>query len=553
MNPRKTGQLPRSKHAKRTRFEDFMARTVLWGAAGVTILALAAVIGYILFRGFYSDSVSESAYVPLPELELPVDSAGGASVAVVVNSSVRADALEIDDLVSIFQGRNFEWDEISAQDLRILPLAVSPEVSPVYELAAALLRGGRTKYGANVGILPSEESLLKEVGRTKGAVGFVESGRFREARGIKRVAVLRTVAAVNPSVMKLQNNRRLRSLGERELADIFRGRALTWDQVGGIRLPIVPVVLRPQTEGSEKDFASLLLGGKFALPPNAVEASDPEELALILAKTEGAVALVSRSLADEKSLETVNSDSRKRGPNLSLSFLLEEPKAAGKVGGISTIVLNTFFMILLTLLFSTPIGVAAAVYLVEYAKQGRLVTLLRLGTETLAGIPSVIFGLFGFIVFVSLFGFGIGLLSGTLTVTMMILPTITRTSEEALKAVPSGLREGSLALGATKLQTVFRVIVPAAVPGILTGVILALGRAVGETAALLFTMGFDYRLVKDLTSSARMLSVHLYQLVREGISFDRAFATATVLIFIVFIVNLSTTRLIGRMNRLAGK
>jgi len=553
MNPRKAGQPPRSRHAKRTRFVHLLARTVLWGAAGVTILALAAVIGYILFRGFYTDSVTEGDYVPLQELELSVDSAGGASVAVVVNTSVRADALEIDDLVSIYQGRNFEWDEISAQDLRIMPFAVSPEVSPVYDLAAALFRGGLSKYGANVGLLTSEEGLLEEVGRTKGAVGFVESGKFREVRGIKRVAVLRTVVAVNPSVVKLQNNRRLRSLGERELAEIFRGRVQTWDQVGGIQLPIVPVVLRPKTEGSEKDFASLFLGGKSPLPPNAVSASNPEELVRILVKTEGAVALVSRSLADEKSLETVNAESRTRGPNLSLSFLLEEPKAAGKVGGISTIILNTFYMILLTLLFSTPIGVAAAVYLVEYARQGRLVTLLRLGTETLAGIPSVIFGLFGFIVFVSLFGFGIGLLSGTLTVTLMILPTIIRTSEEALKAVPSGLREGSLALGATKLQTIFRVVVPAAVPGILTGVILALGRAVGETAALLFTMGFDYRLVKDLTSSARMLSVHLYQLVREGISFDRAFATATVLIFIVFIVNLSTTRLIGRMNKLAGK
>ena len=315
----------------------------------------------------------------------------------------------------------------------------------------------------------------------------------------------------------------------------------------------MPVYYRPRTEGSEKDFVAALFNETFPPPPNAKLASTPGELAALLATIPGAVALTSRSFAMENSLEIVNSELRQRGPNLSLSFLLEEPKAAGKVGGISSIILNTLIMIALTLLFSTPIGVAAAVYLVEYAKQGHLINVLRLGTETLAGIPSVIFGLFGFIVFVSHFGFGIGLLSGTLTITMMILPTIIRTSEEALKAVPRGLREGSLALGATKLQTIFRVVIPAASPGILTGVILAVGRAVGETAALLFTMGFDYRLVKDFTSSARMLSVHLYQLVREGISFDRAFATATILIIVVFLVNFSATRLIGRMNKMAGK
>ena len=190
----------------------------------------------------------------------------------------------------------------------------------------------------------------------------------------------------------------------------------------------------------------------------------------------------------------------------------------------------------------------AAIYLTEYTRQGRLVRILRFGTETLAGIPSIIFGLFGFIVFVTLLRFGIGLLSGTLTLTMMLLPTIIRTAEEAIRSAPIALREGSLALGATKWQTTVRVVVPTAVPGILTGVLLAIGRAVGETAALLFTMGTDYRLVEGLRSSARVLSVHLYYLLKEGISFDKAFATGTILVIIVLVVNLVTTRLIGRMN-----
>ena len=192
---------------------------------------------------------------------------------------------------------------------------------------------------------------------------------------------------------------------------------------------------------------------------------------------------------------------------------------------------------------------AAAVYLVEYAKQGPLVSLLRLGTETLAGIPSIIFGLFGMLFFVDILGFGFGLLSGSLTLTLMILPTVVRTSEEALKAVPASLREGSLALGATKLQTIARVVVPAAASGILTGLILGVGRAVGETAALLFTMGSDYKLAKGLFSSARSLSAHVYLLFAEGISFDRAFSTATVLILIVLAFNLAAKRLVGRTTR----
>jgi phosphate transport system permease protein len=222
------------------------------------------------------------------------------------------------------------------------------------------------------------------------------------------------------------------------------------------------------------------------------------------------------------------------------------------VGGISTIIINTVMMIALTLLFSTPIGVGAALYLNEYAKQGRLLRILRYSTETLAAIPSIIFGLFGYILFVNMLKMGIGLLSGTLTVTIMILPTIIRTSEEAFKTVPMSYREGSLALGATKWQTMTGVVVPAAAPGIITGVILGIGRAVGETAAILFTMGSSYGLAHSLSDSARVLSLHLYILAKEGISFERAFATGAILIFIVLIVNYTTTKLIGRMNRLKG-
>jgi phosphate transport system permease protein len=270
-----------------------------------------------------------------------------------------------------------------------------------------------------------------------------------------------------------------------------------------------------------------------------------------IASTPGAVGYLFAADAMAAELPSLTLEDRERGWNLTWRYLVEAPRLSGKVGGISTIIANTFFMLLLTVLIAAPVGVGAAVYLVEYARQGVLMSLLRLGTETLAGIPSIIFGLFGMLFFVDILGFGFGLLSGSLTLTLMILPTIVRTSEEALKAVPGGLREGSLALGATKLQTIVRVVVPAAAGGILTGLILGIGRAVGETAALLFTMGSDYKLAKGLFSSARSLSAHVYLLFAEGISFDRAFSTATVLVVVVLAFNLAAKRLVGRMGRFA--
>ncbi|WP_129723187.1 phosphate ABC transporter permease PstA [Xylanivirga thermophila] len=227
-----------------------------------------------------------------------------------------------------------------------------------------------------------------------------------------------------------------------------------------------------------------------------------------------------------------------------LGFLFKAPKNAGRSGGISTIMANTLFMVFLTLFFSVPIGIGAAIYLTEYAGVGRIVSIIKFSIDILAGIPSIIFGLFGFIFFTTYLRLGIGLLSGSLTLTIMILPTIIRTSMEAISAVPVSYREGSIALGATKWDTIKRVVVPSASSGILAGIILAVGRIIGETAALLFTTGTDYRLADSLSSSSRVLSIHLYLLAKEGISFDRAFATANVLIIFILVINFVTNMLI---------
>ena len=212
-------------------------------------------------------------------------------------------------------------------------------------------------------------------------------------------------------------------------------------------------------------------------------------------------------------------------------------------------IINTVTMTLLSLALAVPIGVFSAIYLAEYAKRGNpLVKVVRVTTETLAGIPSIVYGLFGYLVFVIACHFGNSMLSGALTLAIMILPTIMRTTEEALLSVPDSFREGSFGLGAGRLRTVFRVVLPSAVPGILSGIILAIGRIVGETAALIYTSGTVAGIPKDLMHSGRTLSIHMYALLSEGLYMEEAYATAVVLLIMVFIINMLSGLIAKRLS-----
>ena len=213
-------------------------------------------------------------------------------------------------------------------------------------------------------------------------------------------------------------------------------------------------------------------------------------------------------------------------------------------------IINTVIMIALTLMLAVPIGVFAAIYLVEYSKRGnRFVKVIRVTAETLSGIPSIVYGLFGYIVFVITLGWSFTLLSGVITMAIMILPLIMRTTEEALMAVPDSFREGSFGLGAGRLRTVFRIVLPSSVPGILSGVILAIGRIVGESAALIFTSGTNPVVPKSLFSSASTLSVHLYTLLNEGRYTEQAYATAVVLLIVVIIINALSSVVAKKLSR----
>jgi phosphate transport system permease protein len=238
-------------------------------------------------------------------------------------------------------------------------------------------------------------------------------------------------------------------------------------------------------------------------------------------------------------------------PHVGWSFLSRAPVDSGRGGGVMPIIVGTLEVTGLGVAAAAPLGIGTAVYLVEYRHGGPLTRVIRFGTECLAGVPSIIFGLFGFVLFVLGLGLGWSILAGAVTLAFMTLPTIIRTAEEALRAVPAGYREVSLSLGAGKWQTIRKVVLPAAIPGILTGIVLGLGRAIGETAALIFTAGSNLpRLIpSSLLEGTRTLSVHFYQLAREGISADNAYATAAVLVLAISLINVVAYAAMNRFMR----
>lgn len=249
-------------------------------------------------------------------------------------------------------------------------------------------------------------------------------------------------------------------------------------------------------------------------------------------------------------------------PQISLSFLTSVPSTIKGTFGIAGNIVNTLYIIILTLLIATPIGVGSAIYLNEYAKPGKIVRLIEFTTETLSGIPSIIFGLFGMIFFGETLGFGYSLLTGSFTLTLMVLPLITRNTQEALRTVPDSYRTGALGMGSTKWHMIRTILLPSSMPGIVTGIILALGRIVGESAALLFTAGSDYKLPKftgafgdnlaklahKAVESGGTLTIELYLQMQKG-QYDNAFGIGCVLIIIVLILNLLTKLAANKLRR----
>jgi len=244
-------------------------------------------------------------------------------------------------------------------------------------------------------------------------------------------------------------------------------------------------------------------------------------------------------------------------PHISLEFLTEKPSLLRETVGILPNILNTIYIILITLVIVLPIGVGAAIYLNEYAKNKKVVKIIELATETLSGIPSIIYGLVGMLIFVQFFSLGTSLLAGSLTLVIMTLPTVIRTTQESLKTVPNGYREGSLALGAGKWYMIRTVVLPSAIDGIVTGCILSVGRIVGESAALLFTAGMANEVLGFIDAvkpgnAGSSLTVALYMYAKERGEFEIAFAIAAILLVLTFVINMSA-KLTAKMLKKKGE
>jgi phosphate transport system permease protein len=235
-------------------------------------------------------------------------------------------------------------------------------------------------------------------------------------------------------------------------------------------------------------------------------------------------------------------------PYISLGFLTGSPQHMGRDGGIFPTIVGTLALTAVAIIIATPLGVGTAIYLTEYTREGRLTRMIRFGTESLAGVPSIIFGLFGFVFFVITLGMGWSILSGGLTLAVMIIPTVIRTSEEAIRSTPQVYRDVSFSLGATRWQTVTRAVLPSALPGIATGIILGIGRSVGETAAVILTAGSALRMPTSPFSPTRTMAVHFYILAREGISLEMAYATGAVLVLTVLAINILANEALQRMS-----
>ncbi|MFH1708480.1 MAG: phosphate ABC transporter permease PstA [Planctomycetota bacterium] len=233
-------------------------------------------------------------------------------------------------------------------------------------------------------------------------------------------------------------------------------------------------------------------------------------------------------------------------PHVTWTFLSQAPAGMGREGGVLPMIVSTILVAGLAVLIAAPAGVLTAVYLTEYTRESRLTAVIRFGADCLAGIPSIIFGLFGFVFFVITLGMGLSIISGALTLAIMVLPTIIRTSEEAIRAVPQSFREVSFGLGGTRWQTVTRVVLRCALPGIGTGIVLSIGRSISETAAVMLTAGSALGMPGSLFDSSRTLALHFYILSREGLSMEKAYATAAVLIIAILLINFAAYWLMHR-------
>jgi phosphate transport system permease protein len=439
--PRKT--VPMSPHTKVVHQRNRIAKALIWAAALVTLGVLTLILGYILVNGFYTRETRE-----LPVLPYTNDDS---QIAVLVSRSIHLRNIDFDTLREIYIGATDNWGFISGQDRKISVYLLDDSEAFVDAVDDYLLGKPSAPAESGVQMVRSAETVEERLRQERGAIAIVPASVADAIRSTKRLGVRDMSVVVNPNVTELVDGARIRAVTEGNLEQLLSGEMRTWGEVRAARSfsdgetnatndrdPVRVIAL----DGTTIETGSGRLPASQAVSRTVESVA---EFAEAVSTTPGAIGLLPRRHSLNQNLAVLDVRFVTHSANLRPSFFWEKPSRAGEVGGISTIIINTLVMIAFVLMIATPIGVAAAVYLVEYAKQGKLLILLRVGTDTLAGVPSIIFGLFGLVFFSQFLGLQTGLLSGSLTLTMMILPTVVRAGEEALRSVPDSLREASLA------------------------------------------------------------------------------------------------------------
>ncbi|AGT27212.1 phosphate ABC transporter permease PstA [Borrelia miyamotoi] len=487
------------------------------------IMLLIFIISYIIYNSLFFTSKKQTLFLDEKKYFLPFKFNNKIiKIAFIINKSIKAEEITTQDIYNIYNNKISHWGSISDQNIDIVPIA-----SLQSNLSSKIILETFTKdnkfNNRYIKIIKSNEEMISTVNQTSGAIGYLrkeelEKLDFKKYPKIKPLKISSMSILIGKKTLQKSENEIIDTLSLNEIKELLLG-TTDWNE---------------------------LISKNIKL--NIIKYSDYDQNAIkIIEENEGTIAVVPWHAFYKSDAPFLKLYYMQKSMPLNLNFILSTPRNSGKYGGISYLILNTFYVILLTAIISISIGIGTGIMLAEYTSNKVLYKTVSMSVDILSSIPAIIFGLFGLIFFVPILGMGI--LSGAITSSLMILPMVIKTTEEALKSIPKSYKYGSLALGANKIETIIKILLPASSPGILTGIVLAIGRALGETAVLLFTMGTNLGLASSLNEPSRSLTVHLLLLFQEGY-LDKGFATASILIIMILLINLTSKFLINKLYRI---
>ncbi|QMU99020.1 phosphate ABC transporter permease PstA [Borrelia sp. A-FGy1] len=487
------------------------------------IALLIFLISYILYNSLFFSVKKQTLFLNEKKHFLPLTLKNQKiKIAFIINKSIKIDELTTKDIYNIYNNKISHWGSISDQVIDIVPIASLKSNLSSKVILTTFIKNNEfnNRY---VKVKESTEEMIKTVNKTVGAIGYLtkeelEDLNFKKYPEIKSIKIKSMSILVGKKTLQKSENEIINALSLEMTEKLLIGKK-KWNEL------------------IFKNINSYIIKHS-AYNPNIIKEVEEKE---------GTIAVVPWHSFYKSNPPFLKLYYTKKSMPLNLNFILSTPRNSGAYGGISYLIINTFYVILLTAVISIFIGIGTGIMLAEYTSSKIFYKTISMSVEILSSIPAIIFGLFGLIFFVPILGMGI--FSGAITSSLMILPMIIKTTEEAFKSIPKSYKYASFALGANKTETILKILLPASSPGILTGIVLAIGRALGETAVLLFTMGTNLGLAETLNEPARSLTVHLLLLFQEG-HLDKGFGTASILIIMILLINLTSKFLINKLYRI---